>query len=78
MLSPLKARIFDAIKRAGLDGIDGDELFAMIFADRKVTRATLRVHIWQINDALMGTDLEIRRNAISNYFLATSLSPNPD
>jgi len=58
-LTPLKARIFDVIKRAGPDGIESDDLFAMIFAERNVVRATLRAHIWQINDILSDTGLRI-------------------
>jgi hypothetical protein len=51
-LTPLKARIFDAIKRAGHNGIDADDLFKMIFTDARHSRLTLKAHIWQINDVL--------------------------
>ena len=51
-LPPLKARIFDIVKRAGRDGIDRDELFRLVFGDRKVKRSCLKAHIWQINDLL--------------------------
>ena len=51
-LTPLKARIFDAIKRAGKDGIEGDDLFRLIFGERPVKRSCLKAHVWQINDLL--------------------------
>src|SRR5262245_12961625 len=60
-LSPLKARILDLITRAGPDGIAGDDLFRLVFEDRRgwrskpIRRTTLKSHIWQINDALDGT-----------------------
>jgi DNA-binding response OmpR family regulator len=53
-LTPLKARIFDAIERAGPGGIDADDLFRLVYSDRdrKAGRRTLKAHIWQINDLL--------------------------
>ena len=51
-LTPLKARIFDLIRRAGPDGIGGDELHAIAFADREVSPTTLKAHVWQINDLI--------------------------
>jgi hypothetical protein len=63
-LSPLKARIFDAVRRAGRIGIDGDELFALVFAGRDVKRSVLKSHVSQINDALAGTDVVIRGRVI--------------
>jgi DNA-binding response OmpR family regulator len=53
-LTPLKARIFDAIKRAGPDGISADDLFALVYSarERRASRRTLKAHVWQINDQL--------------------------
>ena len=51
-LSKLKAHIFDVVRRAGVDGIDGDELRAIVFADREVGPATLKAHTFQINDLI--------------------------
>jgi hypothetical protein len=48
-LTPLKASIFDLVKRAGPDGILSSELQARIGTK---TRASLKSHIWQINDAI--------------------------
>jgi hypothetical protein len=58
-LSPLKARIIDAIARAGDDGIDADVLFWLIFSERRVKRLTLKSHVNQINDLLAATDYRI-------------------
>lgn len=59
-LTPLKARIFDAIARAGPAGIDADDLFALIYGDRRHrSRETLKAHVWQINDALAGSGVSI-------------------
>jgi hypothetical protein len=58
-LSPLKARIIDAVKRAGPDGIDADVLFWLIFSERRVKRLTLKSHVYQINDLLAATEYRI-------------------
>ena len=49
-LTPLKARIFDAISRAGPDGICGDAIIQEL--GLPVSQATLKAHVWQINDRL--------------------------
>jgi len=59
-LTALKARIFDAVRRAGRMGIDGDELFKLAFEGRETKRSVLRNHISQLNDLLAGTDVVIR------------------
>src|SRR5262245_58822954 len=48
--TPLKARIFDAINRAGPDGISGYQLVNDL--NLPVTQNTLKAHIWQINEQL--------------------------
>ena len=60
-LTPLKARIFDLIRRAGPDGIPGDDLFASAFVDRpkRVTRSCLKSHTQQINDYIMDSGYKI-------------------
>lgn len=55
-LSPLKARIFDAIERC--DGIRSRDLIERLALDMTVN--TLRVHIWQINDAFARQGIAIR------------------
>lgn len=59
-LSPLKARIFDAIKRAGKDGIAGSELFDLFLKERGGQFSVLKCHVYQINEKLAGTDCKIR------------------
>lgn len=58
-LTPLKARIFDAIQRAGRDGILGDDLFDIALRERGVKRATLKEHIHQLNRAFEHTEIRI-------------------
>jgi hypothetical protein len=58
-LSPLKTRIFDLVRGAGELGIASEEISQIIY-DGQATRACVRNHIHQINDALAGTDFEIR------------------
>lgn len=62
-LTPLKARIFDLIRRAGPDGIAGEDLFALTLAARRAQRSTLKAHVWQINDAIEGTGYRIHGRA---------------
>lgn len=57
-LSPLKARIFDVIQRAGIDGIMIEDINAICF-DGLSTNVNVRTHIHQINDALAETDIQI-------------------
>jgi hypothetical protein len=61
-LSPLKAHIFDVIKRAGFNGIPIEDINAICF-DGRATAVNVRTHIHQINDALAGTDFQIRGKA---------------
>ena len=58
-LSPLKARIFDIVDRAGPDGVHSDELHAMVF-EKWQTKATLKTHIWQINEMIFDEGYRIK------------------
>jgi hypothetical protein len=60
-LTALKARIFDAIERAGASGIATRDLFDIVFANdtRRHSISTLKAHVWQINARLLGTGLHI-------------------
>jgi hypothetical protein len=49
-LTPLKARIFDAIRRAGPNGIGGDAIIHEL--GLPVSPTTLKAHVWQINTRL--------------------------
>jgi hypothetical protein len=57
-LSPLKAHIFDVIKRADANGVTVTDINAICF-EGQATAVNIRNHIHQINDALAATDLEI-------------------
>jgi hypothetical protein len=56
VLTRLKARIFDLIKRS--DGINASDINEQIFHGR-VQRETIKAHIWQINEALADTGVRI-------------------
>ena len=49
-LPPLKARIFDAIKRAGRAGISGPDVVETLGLE--VGENGIRAHVWQINQIL--------------------------
>jgi hypothetical protein len=56
-LTPLKAAIVDAIKRAGDLGVSSDALvFDLYFDRRPISTRTVKAHVFQINDALEATD----------------------
>jgi hypothetical protein len=60
-LTALKVRILDAIERAGPGGIAARDLFDVVFANDLRTHSinTLKAHVFQINQALLGTGLHI-------------------
>ena len=52
-LTAKKARIFDLVQRAGPDGIDGRDLFAIVFGEQEdIDYKSMKSHIWQINDLI--------------------------
>jgi hypothetical protein len=57
-LSALKIRIFDAIARSGYEGLQIEDIMVLCF-DRPTSRSNVRIHIYQINDTLIGTNLRI-------------------
>jgi len=61
-LSQLKAHIFDVIKRSGSSGVTVQTINGVCF-DGRASAVNVRNHISQINDALAGTDFEIRGGA---------------
>ncbi len=71
-LGPLRARIFDAIKRAGPGGIEGDDLFDLILAERGVQRSALKAHVWAINDLISDSGWRIAsaRGTGARFWLA--------
>ena len=59
-LSPLKARIFDLVQRAGRDGISGVDLHELAYTGTaRPGAATIKAHIHQINEVLDGTGYRI-------------------
>lgn len=71
-LNPIKARIFDAVKRGGRDGIEASALFETIYAGRNVQRSTLKSQIWQLNDVLADTGVRIRGERGGNQRFAVN------
>ena len=57
-LSPLKAQIFNIIRRAGVDGVTIETINALCFEGRS-TAVNVRTHVVQINDAFAGSELQI-------------------
>lgn len=63
LMPTLKARIFDAVAATGDNGITARELINAVYTGdyrAPVTLATIRAHIWQINDLLEDTRVRIR------------------
>jgi hypothetical protein len=58
-LTPLKAAIFDRIKRAGDLGVSSTELVGELY-DNRVATNTVKAHVWQINQVLAETSFVIR------------------
>jgi hypothetical protein len=77
VLTPLKAAIVDAIKRAGELGISSESLMRDLYLDRKpASKFTIKAHVWQINELLAATDWVIesdrRRWFLRRKFLTKS------
>jgi hypothetical protein len=51
-LTALKARLFDLVRRSGVDGIHSDDLHSLLYPDGGGSRHTLKAHIWQINELI--------------------------
>lgn len=54
-LTPLKAKIFDLVRRSGPDGIENAALFDIAFNNtlpKRRTRNTVKAHVWQINEMI--------------------------
>lgn len=60
-LTPLKARIFDLVQRAGPDGIDGRDLFDLVYGDgERPEMNALKSHVNQINESIEDSGYVIR------------------
>ena len=65
-LPPLKARIFDLIQRGGRNGIDKRDIFDIAFDDQpKAKLATLKTHIWQINELIADSGYRIVGHSVA-------------
>lgn len=64
-MTPLKACIFDLVKRAGERGIFTAELQARVFTNGQ-SPETLKAHIWQINDAIADEGYRIKSDRMRN------------
>src|SRR5262245_47653470 len=51
-LTPFKARLFDLVRRSGIDGIHSDDLYSLLYSEGGGSRHTLKAHIWQINEMI--------------------------
>jgi hypothetical protein len=81
-LADLKARILDMVRRAGQDGIAGDDLFAVVYDEQRVrwkrdraSRKALKAHVYGINEAIKTVGFRIvcsGRNGNSTYRLQRS------
>ena len=66
-LTPLKARIFDVIWRAGVDGVMVDDINAIVFHGQ-AKPVTIRNHIRQINESLAEVDLKLDGSTMPRGF----------
>jgi hypothetical protein len=59
-LTSFKARLVDIIKDAGKLGVSTDDIMRTLYLDRpKVGPATVKAHVWQINELLSETNYSI-------------------
>jgi Fe2+ or Zn2+ uptake regulation protein len=70
-LTPLKARIFDLVNRAGEGGISADDIGGIIGA---ANPNTLKAHVYQLNEALAESGVEIR-SVLGCYLLKETHEP---
>ncbi len=73
-LTPLKAGIIDQIQAAGAVGISSAEIIASdLYRDRRpVDPATIKSHVNQVNDLLVGGDFRIRSDRRRWYIERTA------
>src|SRR5262245_4968811 len=51
-LTAFKARLFDLVQRGGIDGIQSDDLYSLLYPDGGGSPQTLKAHVWQINELI--------------------------
>ena len=67
-LTPLKAKIFDAVVRTGTYGIMTSQLLAVVWSEKR-SKHGLRSHIWQINELIADTGYRIEGGNRWGYIL---------
>ena len=73
-LPPLKARTYDVIRRAGIDGVLLDDINAIAF-DRQANPVTIRNHIHQLNDLFADTDVRISAHMPRGFYRIVKKGP---
>jgi hypothetical protein len=71
-LTPFKARLFDLVKRGGINGIHSDDLYSLIYPEGGGSRQTLKAHIWQINEMIADEGYRIVGRGSSYRLVNTS------
>jgi hypothetical protein len=51
-MTPFKARLFDLVRRGGVDGIHSEDLSLLLYPNGGGSRHTLKAHVWQINELI--------------------------
>jgi len=51
-LTAFRARLFDLVRRSGVDGIHSEDLYSQLYPDGGGSRQTLKAHVWQINELI--------------------------
>jgi hypothetical protein len=72
-LPPLKARLFDLVKRAGTGGISTADL-RLAFDDNRRSSVTIKSHIWQTNELL--EDAGYRIQSIDRAYVLVKIGAN--
>jgi hypothetical protein len=70
-LTPFKARLFDLVRRSGINGIHSDDLYSLLYPEGGGSRHTLKAHIWQINELIADEGYRIEGGG-SFYRLVTT------
>lgn len=66
-LPPLKAHIYDIVRRAGIDGVMIEDINAIAFGG-SANPVTIRAHIHQLNELLADTDIQISGNVTRGFY----------
>lgn len=67
-LTPLKARLFDCVRRRGYVGISTDDLNGILW-DGKASPVTIRAHVWQLNELIAEAGLTITGDIHRGFYV---------